>query len=434
MQAWLKIRRNQAILGGLIVVLLAAAYFLVRSWQAGRAPTGPVALAEPGRERSAAREPGPGSQARRQQQQVHHGADRSEPVPVRRLPAGDPVSARAGPAARRPDTVSSNGLYAGGAETNVAGHSVMIHSTYKRGGTTHAQMTVDDTTYAPAVGQRFAGNFKLVSAGGGCAASCTATPPSPSAPSGAEPSTTLRGRITVCEPESAPDACGRAVSSRAVDFARRIDRLRAELPELEADAFLATSLANVRYLTGFTGSNGQVLLSADRGAFFTDGRYERQAAHEVAGPRARRLPDGASPSPSPRCAGSWASPAVAFEADDVTVSIHAALGRAGVELVPTRGVVERLRWMKEAAERALLGEAQAIADQTFDEITGRLREGRDREGAGARHRHDHAPHRGGRGGVRDASWRSARARPSPTTRRATGPCAAATWSRWTSGR
>jgi Xaa-Pro aminopeptidase len=44
-------------------------------------------------------------------------------------------------------------------------------------------------------------------------------------------------------------------------------------------------------------------------------------------------------------------------------------------LVPTRHVVERLRWVKDGTERALLGEAQAIADRTFDEITGRLREG-----------------------------------------------------------
>jgi Xaa-Pro aminopeptidase len=66
---------------------------------------------------------------------------------------------------------------------------------------------------------------------------------------------------------------------------------------------------------------------------------------------------------------------VAFEADDVTVSVHDALDHAGVELIPSRGVVERLRWVKEPAERGLLGDAQGIADRTFEEITGRLREG-----------------------------------------------------------
>jgi Xaa-Pro aminopeptidase len=159
-----------------------------------------------------------------------------------------------------------------------------------------------------------------------------------------------------------------------VDYARRIDRLREGLPELEADAFLATSLPNVRYLTGFTGSNGQVLLSRERGAFFTDGRYERQASHEVPDLERVVYPMELAVAFAEVC-GQLGLSRVAFEADDVTVTVHDALAQASVELVPTRGVVERIRWVKEPAERALLGDAQAIADQTFDEITGRLREG-----------------------------------------------------------
>jgi Xaa-Pro aminopeptidase len=159
-----------------------------------------------------------------------------------------------------------------------------------------------------------------------------------------------------------------------VDFARRIERLRGRLPDVGADAFLVTSLANVRYLTGFTGSNGQVLLSSERGAFFTDGRYDRQAAHEV--PDLERIiyPMEFAVAFAEVCRQLGVS-SVAFEEEDVTVSTHGALGRAGVELVPTRQEVERLRWVKEAPERALLGDAQAVADRTFEEITGRLREG-----------------------------------------------------------
>jgi Xaa-Pro aminopeptidase len=159
-----------------------------------------------------------------------------------------------------------------------------------------------------------------------------------------------------------------------VDFARRIERLRAQLDRLEADAFISTSSPNVRYLTGFTGSNGQVLLSAQRGAFFTDGRYERQAAHEVPDLERFVYPAEFAPAFAEVCRQLGLS-RVAFEAEDVTVSSHEAMGKAGVDLVPTRQVVEGLRWVKENAERALLGEAQAIADRTFDEITGRLREG-----------------------------------------------------------
>jgi Xaa-Pro aminopeptidase len=210
-----------------------------------------------------------------------------------------------------------------------------------------------------------------------------------------------------------------------VDYARRIDRLREGLPELEADAFLATSLPNVRYLTGFTGSNGQVLLSRERGAFFTDGRYERQASHEVPDLERVVYPMELAVAFAEVC-GQLGLSRVAFEADDVTVTVHDALAQASVELVPTRGVVERIRWVKEPAERALLGDAQAIADQTFDEITGRLREGSRRRNWRWTSRRPCAGWVRMRSGSR-ASWRSARAPPSPTTARATGPFVAATW-------
>jgi Xaa-Pro aminopeptidase len=58
-----------------------------------------------------------------------------------------------------------------------------------------------------------------------------------------------------------------------VDHQLRKDRLSERLGTLGVDAILVTRSPNVRYLTGFTGSNGQALVSSDAGAFFTDGRY-----------------------------------------------------------------------------------------------------------------------------------------------------------------
>lgn len=172
MQAWIKIRRNQMILGGLIVVLLAAAYFLMGRG-GGASTVGPITL--PGSSGSTQPTPSPAA--------GHHkkgsGGTKSTLVLTGRNPfqcIQCPPVPQSSPDAGSGDTttnvttnVTTNGLYAGGANTNVAGHSVMIHGTFKRGGTTHAQVTVDETTYAPAIGQRFASNFKLVSAGGGCA-------------------------------------------------------------------------------------------------------------------------------------------------------------------------------------------------------------------------------------------------------------------------
>jgi len=52
------------------------------------------------------------------------------------------------------------------------------------------------------------------------------------------------------------------------------------LGKLGEEALLVTTPVNVRYLTGFTGSNGQLLLTKDS-VFFTDGRYITQSAEQV---------------------------------------------------------------------------------------------------------------------------------------------------------
>jgi hypothetical protein len=167
MTAWIKIRRNQMILGGLIVVLLAAAYFMMGSG-GGSSPTGPVTLPGSGSTQPTA-SPATGHKAKKKTTKSTLVLTGRNPFQCIVCPPAPQSSPSSGSSNTTTNTVTSNGLYAGGANTNVAGHSVWIHGTYKRGGTIHAQVTVDDTTYAPAVGQRFASNFKLVSAGGGCA-------------------------------------------------------------------------------------------------------------------------------------------------------------------------------------------------------------------------------------------------------------------------
>jgi hypothetical protein len=158
------------ILGGLIVVLLAAAYFLMSSG-GGSSPSAPVTLPGSSGSTQPTASPATGHKAKKSSTKSTLVLTGRNPFQCIVCPPAPQSSPSGGGTTTNTttNTVSSNGLYAGGANTNVAGHSVMIHGTYKRGGTVHAQVTVDSTTYAPAVGQRFAGNFKLVSAGGGCA-------------------------------------------------------------------------------------------------------------------------------------------------------------------------------------------------------------------------------------------------------------------------
>ncbi len=66
-----------------------------------------------------------------------------------------------------------------------------------------------------------------------------------------------------------------------MDHRVRRDALIPAIEEQAVDAMLVTRLTNVRYLTGFTGSNAQTIVTPAAGLFFTDGRYTEQSRHEV---------------------------------------------------------------------------------------------------------------------------------------------------------
>jgi Xaa-Pro aminopeptidase len=159
-----------------------------------------------------------------------------------------------------------------------------------------------------------------------------------------------------------------------VDHALRRRRLAEGLPELDADALLVTSPSNVRYLTGFTGSNGQLIVTRDGGTFLTDGRYVEQSGHEV--PDVSRSFYSGSFSPAFRRACSdLGAHRVAFESSHLTYKAHQDLSGTGVSLVPVAGEVERLRLVKDDEERKCLDAAQAIADEAFEALIGALAEG-----------------------------------------------------------
>jgi Xaa-Pro dipeptidase len=160
-----------------------------------------------------------------------------------------------------------------------------------------------------------------------------------------------------------------------VDHALRRAGVADRLAELDLDGLFVTRLPNVRYLTGFSGSNGQVLIGPDSTVFFTDGRYEEQSRHEV--PDVDRVVylDGFPPLQQ-RVA---ASRRIGFESEGVTHRFWERLRERleGVELVPVLGEVERLRRTKEPAEIERIAAAQEAADAAFDEVVlgGGLREG-----------------------------------------------------------
>ncbi len=143
---------------------------------------------------------------------------------------------------------------------------------------------------------------------------------------------------------------------------------------------MVTRLVNVRYLSGFTGSNAALLIRADDDTpvLATDGRYRTQAAQQV--PDAEIVIERAC---GPFLVGRAASLGVrrlGFESHVVTVEGFDSLAKQArdVELVRAAGAVEALREVKDAGEVALLRLACEAADAALTDLVerGGLRPGR----------------------------------------------------------
>jgi Xaa-Pro aminopeptidase len=147
---------------------------------------------------------------------------------------------------------------------------------------------------------------------------------------------------------------------------QRVERLRAELGSLGAESFLVSNPVNVRYLSGFESSNAFVLVQHKQVVLLTDGRYIG-AAREVEGVEAMLVDREFTPGIAAALPG-LAEGAVAFEADHLTVARHATLAGSGLDLVPTNGVIQQLRAVKEATELDEIRRAARIADSVYERL------------------------------------------------------------------
>lgn len=162
--------------------------------------------------------------------------------------------------------------------------------------------------------------------------------------------------------------------------AGRIDRVRDSLDEV--DGLIVTHLTNVRWLTGFTGSAGLLLIGPNRAVFVTDGRYTEQAGDELgrAGCEAEVVISGNDQDEViGRLVQGLGVSAFGLEAEHlswaaVTKKAPLWLG-AAAQPVATSEVVENLRLAKDEAEIVRLARAAAIADAAFAQIRSRLDEG-----------------------------------------------------------
>ena len=139
-------------------------------------------------------------------------------------------------------------------------------------------------------------------------------------------------------------------------------------------ALLLTNLVNIRWLTGFSGSAGLVLLTEDELLLLTDGRYASQAPAELeaAGTEGRVIIklSGAEQQKAMSAAAAGCK-RIGLEADSLTWSRMMAFGKEwfpDADLSPTSGLVESLRRRKTQAEVARIAAAAAIADEALRDV------------------------------------------------------------------
>ena len=146
----------------------------------------------------------------------------------------------------------------------------------------------------------------------------------------------------------------------------RAERVFERMRERELDSLLVSNLVNVRWLCGFTGTNGACVLTAEERLFVTDFRYVEQATAETEGVEVVRGERDLVDDLARRLSGR-----AGFDEAHLTVGLHGKLTAAvgeEVELTPAAGLVEELREVKDEQELHAIRAAAALADAALEAV------------------------------------------------------------------
>ena len=166
---------------------------------------------------------------------------------------------------------------------------------------------------------------------------------------------------------------------RVEESMRRVGGLRRRLSDLQLDGLVVSTPENIRYLSGFSGSLGYLMIGQQTAEILGDSRYWIQMEEEAPAFSLRRV------GPS---IGLWTQVAeqikefgwrrTGFEAQQLTVDqytrLQAAVGE-GDGLVSTSGLVEELRIVKTPEEIELLRAVASLAGRAFDRVRQAVRPG-----------------------------------------------------------
>jgi Xaa-Pro aminopeptidase len=163
-----------------------------------------------------------------------------------------------------------------------------------------------------------------------------------------------------------------------MNYAARLNLLRRHLKKLKCEALAVTHLTNVRYLTGFTGTSGMVLVTQDGAHYFiTDFRYRGQAMQQTGEHAEVVIADKGLWKEAARLVKKRRISLVGFEAEHTSVAVWEEVKKqlAPAETVPLKRAVEDMRLFKDADEVAVIREAIRIGDETFARVLSTLRPG-----------------------------------------------------------
>lgn len=151
------------------------------------------------------------------------------------------------------------------------------------------------------------------------------------------------------------------------------------LVEEELDSILISQPENRRYLSGFDGSAGTLVISQDSAILVTDFRYLEQAELQAHGFEVTRVRNEARERHLLELASEIGAKIVGFEANNICFTDYRILNEEAeklkLQIVPTQGLAESLRAVKEEEEIAFLTKAAELADTALEYISGEIHPG-----------------------------------------------------------
>ncbi|MGI9597252.1 MAG: M24 family metallopeptidase, partial [Acidimicrobiales bacterium] len=155
-----------------------------------------------------------------------------------------------------------------------------------------------------------------------------------------------------------------------MDRASRLDRVRRAMAEAECDAVVVTNLLNIRWLSGFTGSNGIAVITEDGFTIVTDGRYQTQIGQQLAAAQVEASVTITREIEAPIVAAVGAAERIGLESDDVSWADQRRFAEwlPGGTLIATSELIEYQRRFKDSGEVARLRLAASIADRALSSV------------------------------------------------------------------